>query len=284
MLTRAMLLFGTAGCLLYLASGAADAQGLDTTLDAGVPASPSSEPTEQPDERWTFTIGAGAAIKPDYEGSEDYEFAVVPSAKVQRGDLYGELLGLKLTTSLVPHPNWRLGPVLNYRAKRDDVEDNAVDAMQNVDAAFEFGASGGYDMPMADGILGLRLEFLHDLSNAHDGWLLTPSVRYRRPLGQQMRLSLATSASFASEDYMETYFDVSAADSASSGLKVFNADAGFKDLALSGGLSYEFLPRWSVSGLGQWKLLLGDAADSPVTDDRGSVVQFIAAVIVSYTW
>jgi outer membrane scaffolding protein for murein synthesis (MipA/OmpV family) len=59
-----------------------------------------------------FTIGAGAGVRPDYQGSDDYE--AVPLWNLRAGDLYHpetfvQLFGPRLTSNLLPHDHWRLG-------------------------------------------------------------------------------------------------------------------------------------------------------------------------------
>ncbi len=56
---------------------------------------------------WGWTLGLGAGIAPDYEGSEDYDFVPIPLARAQKGYRFGQLLGLKVESNLVNHPNWR---------------------------------------------------------------------------------------------------------------------------------------------------------------------------------
>ena len=113
-----------------------------------------------------FSIGGGLGVKPDYEGSEDYEIVPVPagSAKFDNG-MYVKLLGLNLRANLIPSNFWRLGPVYNYRAERDDVENNRVDRLDEVSDANEFGLFGGVEW---EGWY-LFLEYLADMGDAHDG-------------------------------------------------------------------------------------------------------------------
>ena len=58
---------------------------------------------------------------------------------------------------------------------------------------------------------------------------------------------------------MEAYFEVDAVDRARSGLKIFEADSGFKDVGL--GLSVNWSPwqNWSLLGVASFKRLLNDA-------------------------
>ena len=267
---------------LFLMFMAAPASAQGVGIDAGASDS-LGDVSGGPSDRWRYTLGLGAVAVPDYEGSDDYEPRPLAIARIQKGHQYGQLFGSKITSNLIPHPNFRLGPVVNYRQERDDVDNDAVDAMSQVDAALELGAQVGYDHKLDGGTIGAEVEWVHDVADGHDGWLLTPEIHYRRPLGDRWKFNLAASATYASDDYMETYFNVTPADAASSGLPVFGASDGFKDVGVNVALAYGFNEHWDLGVIGSWKRLLNDAEDSPVTK-VGDENQFIAGLFVSYSW
>ena len=111
-----------AGLSLMLLAAPAVAQGL--TFDTEVPDTLGHVSGEAPPDRWRYTVGLGVAVVPDYEGSDDYEPAPLPVARIQKGHRYGQLFGLKLSSNLLEHPNFRAGPVVNFRQKRDNVKNN----------------------------------------------------------------------------------------------------------------------------------------------------------------
>ncbi len=238
---------------------------------------------------WGWTLGLGAGIAPDYEGSEDYDFVPIPLARAQKGYRFGQLLGLKVESNLVNHPNWRVGPSLNYRQGYNDVSNKRVDNLTDRGSSFEVGLKGGFVFELAqlflpDPTIDLSLEFLHDVSSGHEGWVLTPSVTYGAALSESWNLSLGGEATYASGNYMSHYFSVNASEAAGSGLDNEDADADFKDVAFNVGLNYEITERWGLNILGQYKRMLGDASDSPVVDDEGEDNQFFGGVIVSFSW
>ncbi len=269
------------GALLALAAQqAANAQ--DITVDADL--SVFDDADKPAAGEWRYMVGIGVAMVPDYEGSEDYEAVPLPLARVQRGDRYASLTGLKLSSNLVSDPNWRLGPVLNVRGERDDVDNDQVDAMKDIDTAIELGVVGGYDLNLDKAVLSLEVELLADVSDTHEGWLLTPRLRYRRSLSDSFGVLATLSLTVASDDYMETYFGVDATDSANSGLSTFDADSGLKDVSLALGATYDVSGSWSIGVFGLYKQLLEDAADSPVVDDVGDENQFIGGIYTTYTF
>ena len=236
-----------------------------------------------PSDNWRYTLGLGAAAVPDYQGSEDYRAAPLPIARAQKGFQYGQLFGSKVTSNLVPHPNFRAGLVASYISKRDDVDNNQVDNLKTVDQALMLGGLVGYDLDLNGGTLGFEVEWTHDVIDGNDGWLLQPEIKYRRKLAEDWRLNVSTTLTYASEDYMESYFSITPADSARSGLPTYNASDGFKDVGMNLALTYSFTDHWGVGGLVGYKRLLNDAEDSPVTK-VGDENQYIAGLFLTYSW
>jgi outer membrane scaffolding protein for murein synthesis (MipA/OmpV family) len=95
-------------------------------------------------------------------------------------------------------------------------------------------------------------------------------------------MGLELSTTWADDDYMEEQFGINANNAARSGLDQFNADEGFKDVSFGGQVNYRITDSWSTSFAGQYKLLVEDAADSPIVDDEGSEHQFVLGATVNF--
>lgn len=83
-----------------------------------------------------------------------------------------------------------------------------------------------------------------------------------------LKAIVSLSTSYASSQYMDAFFDVSAADSIASGLAPFSASAGFKDVGITGVIRYAFTDNWSASFIGNYTRLVDDAADSSIAGRR----------------
>ena len=227
------------------------------------------------------SIGGGIGIAPDYEGSEDYEAVPVPFANVTWSNgMFFNLLGLKAKANLIPSNFWRLGPIYNYRSKRSDVDNNAVDAMNSVSDANELGLFAGFDYQN----WFVSLEFLADVGNAHEGWYSTLKGGYKWPISSSWSLSIGAHTTYADEDYMETYFGVDANNVGASGLSFYDPDGGFKDVGLDLGANYIITNTWSARALGSYSLLVGDADDDSPVVNEGDEGQFFGALMVVYTF
>lgn len=259
---RRILVGAAVGCLTLMACGSV------SPADA-------AEPSE-----WKVDVGAGVGFAPDYEGSEDYELVPQLYARAQREHFFVELDNFTLRANVVPHPVLKAGPVLRYRPERDDVENNRVDRLRDVDAAFEIGGFVGIQVQKWDA----SVTVVQDVADGHDGLLLTLGAGYTRPLVDRLIFRFAVFSNYANSDYMDSYFSIDANNAARSGLPTFSADDGFKDLGVRVRLRYQMVEHWGLMGTVGYVRLLGDAEDSPIVDDEGSADQFTGGVVVIYTF
>ena len=232
--------------------------------------------------RWT--LGLGAVAFPDYQGSQDYTAAPLWNIRAQNlyhPDTYAQLFGPIFTSNLIPNSHFRLGPMAQYIRKRGNVQNDEVDDMQNVDPSFMLGAIVGYDFKLGEQ-RNLALDFLGRQDVANDnGFLGTLQATYRMPLGERWRSSLGVETTWASSDYMSSYFGVDADDAARSGLDEYDTDSGFKDVGANASLSYLITPHWDVTGIAAYRRLVDDAEDSPVTKE-GSANQWYGGLLFNY--
>ncbi len=234
-----------------------------------------------------FALGIG--VLPDYEGSDDFTIGIGPAALLKPWDNERSirLLATELTLNVLNHRNWSFGPVANYRFKRSDVDDDVVKQFVDVNAALELGASLGWSW-ISDGDPRNRfttsMQLLQDVTGNHEGFLASGSARYFLPVSLPVTLSAGAAVTYASSDYMDTYFGVSAVDSARSGLTQFSAGGGIRDIRFPLMAIFSLSPKWHISAGGIVKILLDDAADSPIVDDRGDATQIIAGIGLAYAW
>jgi outer membrane scaffolding protein for murein synthesis (MipA/OmpV family) len=241
-----------------------------------------------------WLLMAGAVGRPDYEGSDDTEAFPFGSFRVWwESGRYVELVGARSSGSAarleanlldtVHEINLvELGPVVQYRLARDDVDNNAVDALGDIDAALELGAFVA--LKFED--LRVRLTGAHDVSDEHDGDVVELAAEYRAKLSDTFTLTSGVASTWASKDYMKTYFGVTAAGAMASGLPEYSADSGVKDVGV------RFTAMWAGPGQGwehlrligllSWFSMLGDAQDSPIVDDVGDDNQLFGGLAVGW--
>ena len=119
--------------------------------------------------------------------------------------------------------------------------------------------------------------------DAGGAFTITAGVGADFDVTDRLTLSPYLSTTYASANYMESYFSVTPAQAAASGahLSAFDANAGFKDVSFDVGATYQLTRRWKARGSVGYSRLVNDAADSPVTADPN---QFSAMVGLAYTF
>ncbi|MCH6584187.1 MAG: MipA/OmpV family protein [Proteobacteria bacterium] len=234
-------------------------------------------------------VALAAGVVPDYMGSDDYTAGVAPAGLVKFGssERFARLLVTELSVNVLDSRNWRLGPVLNYRLARDDVDDSVVGRMRDIDGTVEAGVFGGWTWIGDDDPrhrFSASAEVLHAVGDTHEGYLISASARYFQPVTLPLTLSIGATVTYGSSDYMQTYFGVDSNNAARSGLSQFGAGGGVRDVRVPFMAIYSLSPKWHLAGGLIYSRLLGDASDSPIVDQRGSNNQLFAGLGIARAW
>ena len=153
-------------------------------------------------------IGFGAALIPDYEGSDDFKgWPAVFGRYTWVNGMYVDLGGSSDGRAARAKGNvilerWvdilKAGPVLQYRPERDDVDNDRVDDMKKVDSAIEAGGFVG----LAINRWLVNLTAVTDVSDEHDGTLVELTGAYMWPVNDRLDLTFGAGATYADDDYM----------------------------------------------------------------------------------
>ena len=225
------------------------------------------------------SIGLGVGMAPDYEGSEDYEAVPLPFAKVSWGDNgnYVLLDGNNMRANFLSD-RWQLGPLLQYRAERHSVDNKRVKRLDDIDAATE----AGLFLLYKSGPWRFGVDAVADISDEHDGSLVTLRAAYVCDNIENWKFTTTLSTTYADDDYMETYFQVDSKNVNDSGLSLYEADGGIKDVGLSILADYSWNNSWSMVGIASYTQLVDDAKNSPIVDDEGDEGQMFLGVMAIY--
>ena len=225
---------------------------------------------------WDVSLGAGAIVSPEYEGGEDYEVLPIPYIDVKYKDRvsFNPFSGLRFNA--LANENIKAGVGLGADFGRDEDDADRLRGLGDIDPTVEGLLFAEYTMGKASA----GVTFAQDLGDGHEGYTIEAEAGYMFPLMQYntfIRPSISTT--YAGDDYMQSFFGVDNAQSVRSGLNNFDAEAGFKDVAVNLFASYKVTENWAVNGILQYKQLLGDAADSPIVEEEG---QITGGTFVSY--
>lgn len=218
-----------------------------------------------------YTVGLGAGMAPDYEGSDDYEGVpmLMFSGNYDSGRSFN-LLGTNFRVNLLASDTFQLGPLLNYRSGRSDVDNKVVDRMKDIDDALE---AGLYALANFNNFL-IGVDFLADVSDEHDGMLIQGNLGYKWKVSDALVVTPNLFLTYADDDYMDTYFGVNLGNVGTSGLPAYEADGGMKDFGARLVAHYTPWERWGVMGILSYSSLLNDAEDSPIVDEGDDAQTF----------
>ena len=269
--------------------------------DASTPADPSAAPDIAAAAGGdSLTIGAGLALLPDYEGSNDYRFVPAPAALGSYNGFNFQLAGNRLSVDLIPDAQTstidiQAGPVgvVNFgRSSVKSIDDARVRALGELGTAIEL---GGYVGIGKTGVItspydkiSVSLSYRYDVNGVHRSGILQPSVNYLTPLSFKAAVGLFASAEHAEDKYARTYFGVSAPQALVSGLPAYTPRGGWKSYTLGAlgtyALTGNLLHGFKLVAGGTYKRMLNDFGDSPLVSVAGSRNQWLGAVGLAYTF
>lgn len=240
---------------------------------------------EENDEFSGYTT-IGIAGIPDYEGADDHRILPLVDGKLSWDERYIAVEGPAIRANVLNSETFEFGPVASFTFGRDDeIKDQAVARLGETDDAYEVGLFSAVNFKLAgNDTLRLGVQGVHDVSNVHDGFVITANATYTAPAGKRLTLMVDVGASYASDDYADTYFDVTPAGTLASRLTTFNCEGGLKDVGAQLTATYRIGENWGIAANVGYRRLLGDFADSPAVSGGGSADQLSGGVGVFFTF
>jgi len=221
---------------------------------------------------WDVTLGAGAAFTPTYEGSNRYHLMAVPLVNIVYNDMIS--LSARGLDAYWRTGDLRLGAGLVYNGGRSDHDsdfftsgDDRLRGMGDIDPALGLKAFASYHLWMMD----LSAAVTKYTGSDNDGVVVDLGLAVPYKLTKQLTLTPHAGATWANDDYTQTFFGVTGSQSARSGFARYDADSGFKDISVGIDANYSFDEHWFLSMRTNVKQLVGDAADSPLSYSDNSV-------------
>ena len=122
---------------------------------------------------WSIMLGGLGALKPKYKGSNQYEVSGFPFIDIKYKKIFFLNFREGLGINILHAPNFRVGTAFNFYGSRDEDDSSYLQGFQDIDAGLDAGVFGSISF----GKFYVKLKFRQDISNNHDGQLL--SGRYR---------------------------------------------------------------------------------------------------------
>ncbi|MFV1919677.1 MipA/OmpV family protein [Sphingomonas sp. MJ1 (PH-R8)] len=220
------------------------------------------------------TLGAGAGVVPDYQGSDDYRFLPVPVIDAQFGQFFVSLrngIGVNIIETGPLTAGASVALVGGYR--RRDVPDG----VQRVSTT----AGGRLFANLRFDQLSFTVGATKAVAGGTRGVVADASVSYALALSDRMTVIPTVGTSWANGKHMNRYFGIDAGEAIASGLPFYRAGSGFKDVSGLITARYRLDTHWSLGATGGVTRLLSDAADSPLNKRRWQPSGFMS---VAYTF
>ncbi|MDY6948300.1 MAG: MipA/OmpV family protein [Pseudomonadota bacterium] len=269
------LAFGRWLTLVVMACGTAELATAEPGIDVE-PSGGSSHATAVPERKSSrqWTVGAGAAVRPDFMGSDEYQGQPAPLIEIQLGRFFarsGEGIGL----NAIETETFRAGVTVNWM-QGYDAEDAPVGLNEVKDAlGARVFASVRLKAAVAT-IAGTKA-----VTESERGLLINASLAYPIRVTKRLAIVPSVGAAWADDDYMVSYFGVDPSEAAVSAFDPYRPESGFRDVSFRLAASYLITDRITAVAFAGVTHLLGDAADSPFVERQ---TQPLGLVGLTYTF
>jgi outer membrane protein len=217
-------------------------------------------------------IGAGVAATPAYQGADDYRILPVPVIDIKKGRYFVNLrngIGIEPFASQSITVGASVVFVPGYR--RRDVP-AGIDKLSS-------GAGARVFANLRTGGLFATVGAVAPVSGGARGVVVDAILSYPILVTPRMRIIPALGASWADGRYNDSYFGVSGREAAASGLSVFTAKGGFKDVSATLTSAYSLTDRVTLSATTGVTSVVGELQDSPIVTKS---VQPLGVVTMTY--
>ena len=230
---------------------------------------------------WHVSIGLGAMMMPEFEGSNKYEVKAIPLLNIRYKDRF--FLSPSeggIGVYIVREPLWNMGLAVGYNPGRQEKDSDLLKGMGDINSV----ADVKFFVECTPAAFTARLEAIKSSGDVK-GLQLTASIGHQWRLTDDLQWKNSISSTYATADYNKTFFGISEKQSRESRHRYnqYTPGGGIKDIAYSSSFIYMFQDHWAVMLMGQYKLLTGPAADSPLVE-AGSKDQFSGCLGLLYSF
>lgn len=217
---------------------------------------------------WNVTVGMGVASGSKYPGSDEQKTLVMPTFGANYGRFFvGMTPGINAPLGaglfLVQDTHWHLGVGLGlpFMKARKESDSTHLRGLGDIDGTALASAFASYDTPW----FGIQSSVTTDVAGRDQGTRISLGFEGRYPLTERLHLAAGPGITWGDSTYTQTFFGVTAAQSANSGLPIYTPNGGINSIRFSAGIHYRLTPNWDLGANTSVSSLRGDAADSPIT-------------------
>jgi len=231
--------------------------------------------------KWRVVLGAGAEVKPLYDGARPYRTQAGPVINILYRDVAFASVGEGLGVNFVRGANYRAGVAVGYDLGRRISDDlSHLRGLADIGRAPVVKLFGSYVISKQIPLV-LRADVRQIVGGA-DGLLGDLEAYLPLPGSSRKFVMFAgSSITFADHHYSQRLFGITTAEALASGYPVYDAHAGANAVGLGFSATGFITKHWLINADLALNHLLGSASNSPITQ---STVQRVLALSVEYKW
>jgi MipA family protein len=233
---------------------------------------------------WTVTIGALPGLAPEFSGSNQYRFNLIPLFDVRRADEKPTPFfpddGLQY--AIINTPQVNVGPVGNLKSGRGSADNSELVGLENYDWAVQAGVFG--EFWVVPNTIRTRVELLWGFHSG-DGLTANLAADWVQHLGKAT-LAIGPRMVIMTDDTAQFEYGVTTEQSANNHHRVaaYDASGGIESIGVAATLTYPLTRQVNFMAYGRYDGLVGSAADSTVTERFGSDSQYQFGVGLTYSF
>jgi outer membrane protein len=215
-------------------------------------------------------LGGGVINEARYPGSRDYFTRGLPLVSISYGRYFfggapGGGTPAGAGAFLVHTEHWAVGIDIGAGVRKPRRASDApiLRGWGDIPGTARGGMFASYTMDW----LSVRGSITDAVSH-REGVLASLVIEAKYQATQRLTLSVGPEITWANNQYTQTFFGISAAQSQIAGIAPYQAKSGINSVGGSAGATYVLTDHWSLGAHVSYGKLQGDAANSPVTTDK----------------
>ena len=231
----------------------------------------------------SVVVGAAPIIRPKYEGSQEHEVIpipmIIPSLTSEEDTPDGVFKQVRQRVAfrglddvrirVFGGDRFQIGAVTGWITTRDEDDADFLEGTGDIDGGLVAGAYTAYSL----GAFTFDAAYIEKITGTSAGPQYRFGVETTREISDRADITVRVGTTFASAEFMRTYFGVTPRQSRNSraGIPTYTPDGGIKDVFVAIGGSYDINDRWVFKGGARYGRLLGEAEDSPLVETPDQV-------------
>lgn len=218
-------------------------------------------------------IGAGFWTRPAYAGSDDSVVALIPLVRY-----YGNPWFVRTTQGVLEGGaraevmrGFNLGVQLAYEGGRVSKESDFLKNhnVESLSAGASWGVHAEYDTKIGPSPINLLARYRQEVKSDRGAQV---DLRITAGIygGELLKAGVFAQTTWANAKSNQTYYGITAQQSATTGLAVYNAASGVVSSAAGLLWSYDLNAKWMLQGSFEGRLLQADLSNSPLVQTRNS--------------